>query len=242
MKFLPLVLLGAAAHAQTAATLNIEVNRPKAAVSPMLYGLMTEEINYSYDGGLYAELIRNRTFRSDWTGVLNWFLIEKGAASAKMTADPKEGPSTALPNSVKLEVTKADAKSPAGLLNEGYWGIAVRPNTKFTGSFYAKSSADTALPVRIALVADQSGQTLSSATVSVAGAGWKEYKFEMQSGQVPTVTAENHLELTIDRPATLWLQLVSLFPPTYHDRKNGNRIDIMEKMAAMHPTFLRFPG
>ena len=46
----------------------MEVSRPKAAVSPTLYGLMTEEINYSYDGGLYAELVRNRTFRSDWTG------------------------------------------------------------------------------------------------------------------------------------------------------------------------------
>ena len=63
----------------------------------------------------------------------------------------------------------------------------------------------------------------------------------MQSGQVAP-SSENHLELTIDRPATLWVQLFSLFPPTYHDRKNGNRIDIMEKLAAMHPTFLRFPG
>ena len=64
-------------HAQVPATLNVEVNRPKAAASQMLYGLMTEEINYSYDGGLYAELVRNRTFRSDWSGILNWFLIEK---------------------------------------------------------------------------------------------------------------------------------------------------------------------
>ena len=80
-----------------------------------------------------------------------------------------------------------------------------------------------------------------SASVSVTGSGWKEYKFEMQSGNV-AASSENHLELTIDRPATLWLQLVSLFPPTYHGRPNGNRIDIMEKLAAMHPAFLRFPG
>ncbi len=63
----------------------------------------------------------------------------------------------------------------------------------------------------------------------------------MRSGSV-TAHSENHLELTIDRPATLWLQLVSLFPPTYHGRRNGNRADIMEKLAAMHPAFLRFPG
>src|SRR6266545_1638591 len=89
-------------RAQGPATLNIELGRPKAAVSPTLYGLMTEEINYSYDGGLYAELIRNRTFRSDWTGILNWFLIEKGSSSAKISVDTKEGPSQALTSSAKL--------------------------------------------------------------------------------------------------------------------------------------------
>ena len=237
-----LVALGAASLllGQTSANLNVEVGRAKAAVSPTLYGLMTEEINYSYDGGLYAELIRNRTFRSDWSGILNWYLVEKGSSSAKMTVDNKEGPSAALTNSAKLEVTKADAGSPAGLLNEGYWGMAVRPNTRFSGSFFAKSGSDAAVPVRIALVADQSGEVLATSSVSVSGA-WKQYKFELRSGKT-AASSENHLELTVAQPAILWLQLVSLFPPTYHDRPNGNRVDIMDKLGAMRPTFLRFPG
>ena len=229
------LLLGALAlHAQTSATLNIEVNQTKSAVSPTLYGLMTEEINYSYDGGLYAELIRNRTFRSDWTGVLNWFLVEKGSAAAKIGVDPKEGPSSALTGSAKREVTKADANSSAGILNEGYWGIAVRPNTRYTGSFFAKTTSDVALPVTIALVADHWGQVLAKTSVPVGGTAWKQYTFEMQSGNA-AASSENHFEMTLDRPATLWLQLVSLFPPTYHSRTNGNRIDIMEKLAAMKP-------
>ena len=141
------LLLGALAlHAQTPATLSIEVNQTKSAVSPTLYGLMTEEINYSYDGGLYAELVRNRTFRSDWSGILNWFLVEKGASAAKIGVDSKEGPSAALTNSAKLEVTKADANSPAGLINEGYWGIAVRPNTRYTGSLFAKTDSEAHFP------------------------------------------------------------------------------------------------
>lgn len=234
-------LSAAVVSAQPQATINVEVNRPKAAVSPLLYGLMTEEINYSYDGGLYAELIRNRTFRSDWSGILNWYLIEKGSSSARLTVDNGDGPSAALRNSAKIEVTKADRNSPAGLLNEGYWGMAVRPNTRYSGSFYAKSGSDSALPVRVALVADQSGEVLASTSVDVTGAAWKQYKFDLRSGKAAT-SSENHLELTIARPATLWLQLVSLFPPTYHDRPNGNRIDIMEKLAAMRPAFLRFPG
>jgi len=159
---------------QSPATLNVDVSHAKAAVSPTLYGLMTEEINYSYDGGLYAELVRNRTFRSDWSGILNWFVIEKGTASAKMSIDPKDGPSTALPNSAKLEVSKADANSPAGLLNEGYWAIAVRPNSRYTGSFFAKSDSAGPLPVRIALVAAVSATVLSlwAPTLSWLAAGF----------------------------------------------------------------------
>src|SRR5207244_5021073 len=96
-------------RAQSAAALSIDLKQPKAAVSPILYGLMTEEINHSYDGGLNAELIRNRTFRSDWTGILNWYLVEKGAASAKVSIEDREGPSTALPHSTRLEVNRAGA-------------------------------------------------------------------------------------------------------------------------------------
>jgi alpha-L-arabinofuranosidase len=80
-------------RAQSQATLTLQLNQPKTAVSPTLYGLMTEEINYSYDGGLYAELVRNRTFRSDWSGILNWYLIEKGNATAKLGPDKRQGPS-----------------------------------------------------------------------------------------------------------------------------------------------------
>ena len=228
-------------QAQLPATLTLDLNRTKGAVSPTLYGLMTEEINYSYDGGLYAELVSNRTFRSDWSGILNWYLIEKGQSSAKMAVDKSDGPSAALTNSARLEVTRADGNSQAGLLNEGYWGMAVRPNAHYKGSFFAKSKSEGSIPVSVALVANQSGQVLAKASVPVSGSNWKEYKFAMQSGDT-AASSENHLELTIDRPATLWLQLVSLFPPTYHDRPNGNRIDLMEKLAAMHPSFLRLPG
>src|SRR3954454_23855020 len=167
-----ITIAAAAVQAQTPAALTLDLSRPKAAVSPTLNGLMTEEINYSYDGGLYAELISNRTFRSDWSGILNWYLIEKGHASATLGRDQTGGPSSALTNGAKLEVTKADANSPAGLLNEGYWGIAVHPNTRYNGSFFAKTDAAT-LPVRVALVADQSGQVLGNASVSVSGTGWK---------------------------------------------------------------------
>jgi len=72
-----------AAQAQQTPTLSIDVNQVKSKVSPMLYGLMTEEINYSYDGGLYAEMVRNRTFRARRRDVPYWLLVEDGNAQAK---------------------------------------------------------------------------------------------------------------------------------------------------------------
>ncbi|MBI4906713.1 MAG: alpha-N-arabinofuranosidase [Acidobacteria bacterium] len=234
-------LTSAGLWAQSPATLTIQLNQPKTAVSPILYGLMTEEINYSYDGGLYAELIRNRTFRSDWTGILNWFLIEKGNSAAKMSIDASTGPSKALTRSARIEVASASTDGPAALLNEGYWGIAVRPNTRYKGSLFAKSKSADPLPLKLALVSDHSQKILATSSITINGTEWKEYNYEMLSGSV-AASAENHFELMVDRPATVWLQLVSLFPPTYKGRPNGNRIDIMEKLAAMRPKFLRFPG
>src|ERR1700709_253081 len=79
---------GPAVQAQTAATLSMDLNQKKSSVSPSLYGLMTEEINYSYDGGLYAELVRNRTFRtSRGPNLEHWTLIQNGNAQASIAID-----------------------------------------------------------------------------------------------------------------------------------------------------------
>jgi len=232
-------LLSPAASAQDRAVLTIHADRTRAKVSPTLYGLMTEEINHSYDGGLYAEMLQNRTFRSDWTGVPHWYLVEQGDSQAKMAIDRESGPSEALRASLRLEVAKAAAASPAGILNEGYWGMAVAPRTTYRGSFYAKSSDITEVIAR--LVDNNSGKAVATATVSGIGPAWAQHSFSLETGSIAK-SAENHFELLVNRPGTLWLNLASLFPPTYHNRPNGNRIDLMEKLAAMHPAFLRFPG
>src|ERR1700739_4514510 len=102
-----LILSAPFAHPQQPAVLTIHADEPVSEVSPTLYGLMTEEINYSYDGGLYAEMVRNRTFRADWRGILYWYLVENGNAAAKMAIDKGTGPSEALKTSLKLDVEKA---------------------------------------------------------------------------------------------------------------------------------------
>jgi alpha-L-arabinofuranosidase len=222
--------------------LAIQADRQVSPVSPTLYGLMTEEINYSYEGGLYAEMVRNRTFRADWSGILYWYLVEKGDASAKMEIDKETGPSDALKTSLRLEIEKASAGNEAGVLNVGYWGYATRANTEYKGSFYAKSGGAGIGPLTVALVSDQTGKPVASASVADVTGDWKQYTFSLKTGAGLAPSAAYHLALSASHPGTLWLQQVSLFPPTYHNRPNGFRVDLMEKMAAMHPAFLRFPG
>jgi len=221
-------------------SLAIQVYHPTAKVSPTLYGLMTEEINFSYDGGLYAELVRDRTIGTDWQALAHWTLVARGNSVADVSVDQATGPSAALPRSLKVSVTSATEAAPAGVQNDGFWGIPVRPRTSYSGSFYAKTDS-VGVPISVKLVNDGTGATVASATVIGLSGEWKQYTFTLKTAQVP-VTANNHLILTIPRPATVWFDLVSLFPPTYHDRVNGNRIDLMEKLAAMDPKFLRLPG
>src|SRR5580658_8108054 len=223
-----------------AATLTIDPAQIVTPVSPMLYGLMTEEINHSYDGGLYAEMVRNRTVRGRWDGPEGWLLVQRGNAKASMAEDRQTGPSTALPYSASVTVDAATPTDPAGLANSGWWGMPVRPHTTYHGSFYAKVGSDLG-PLTAKLINDATGEVVAKAEVPLHSGNWSRYEYTMTTGDVKESGA-NHLELTVAQPGKLWLQLVSLFPPTYKDRANGNRIDLMERMAAMHPNFLRLPG
>ncbi|MGA9983503.1 MAG: alpha-L-arabinofuranosidase C-terminal domain-containing protein [Acidobacteriaceae bacterium] len=238
-----LILAAANALAQSTATLSIDASHPTAKVSPTLYGIMSEEINHSYDGGLYAELIANRTFQNNRRRSLErWILVETGNSAAAISLDTTTGPSAALPNSLKLTVTSSDAHSLAGFLNQGYWGIALHPSTTYTGSFYARSDTPSLGPITVRLVNNQTGAIAASAIVPALGNSWSPHFFTLKTAPALQPSANNHIEFLVAHPGAAWFSLLSLFPPTWHDQPNGFRPDLMEKLAALHPKFLRFPG
>ena len=237
-----LLLIAAGVQAQQPATLDIDAQKPIAQISPTLYGLMTEEINHSYDGGLYPELIRNRAFMDNSYGPHGWVLIEQGDAQASMELDKDTGPSTAIPRSLKVSIQTADAKNQAGVANTGYWGMAVRSNETYQCSFYARSDGGLTGPVVARLVSDRTGAVLAQASVPAITGEWQQHKLALKTGTVSAVSGENHFELAASHPGNLYLSMVSVFPPTYHDREYGLRPDLMEKLAAMQPKFLRLPG
>jgi alpha-N-arabinofuranosidase len=244
LKLLILILsLAAFASAQTPApaTLTVDAAKILHPVSPMLYGLMTEEINHSYDGGLYAQMLTNPTFRSSWAGIDGWTLVRNGSARASVQQDKTTGPSAALPTSLKLVAEAASQGNEAGVANSGYWGLALRAHTTYKGTLYAKVDGDPG-PLTARLISDTTGAVLAQTSIPLRAGAWSRYDFTLHTAAIVTPTSANHLELTLVHPGTLWLQRISLFPPTYNNRPNGNRADLMEKMAAMHPHFLRLPG
>ena len=211
-------------------------------MSPTLYGIMTEEINYSYDGGLYAELVSNRTFQTNRGPTLeNWTLIQNGNSRAAIELDRTTGPSAAIPHSLKFTAESAGPQAEAGFYNTGFWGMALHPSTSYQGSCYAKADGPAIGILTVRLVNNTTGAVAASTTLPSLGSSWQKYNFTLKTGTLVS-SADNHLEFLVQHPGTAWFSLVSLFPPTYKNEPNGKRMDLMEKLAAMHPAFLRFPG
>ncbi|MBK5271573.1 MAG: alpha-N-arabinofuranosidase, partial [Bacteroidia bacterium] len=256
-------------------TLTLDLTKPGATVSPMLYGLMTEEINHSYDGGLYAELIRNRIFKDNSTNPEGWSLVREDSnskAAIKLIVGSQDNApfderrhaiNGALTNCLRLTVEKTGGR--IGVANEGYWGIPVKPNTAYKASFYMKGSGsiqfprrpgqtaptntapviedNTAGPVTVTIESNDGKTIYASGTINhEKSIFWKKYELTLTTGADVKPTKDARFVINTDRTGLYYFNLVSLFPPTYNNRPNGSRQDIMQMLVDMKPKFLRFPG
>jgi alpha-L-arabinofuranosidase len=169
-------------------------------------------------------------------------VVKSGGADGNIALDTSNPVnSTALTTSLRLDMKGGGGR--IGVANDGYWGIPVKPNTEYRASFYARGSTDFKGPLKVAIQSDDAEHEYAAAAVAEIGSDWKKYTATLKTGAVPPSTANRFvISVSGDAPGSLWLNLVSLFPPTYHDRPNGFRIDLMEKLADLKPAFLRFPG
>lgn len=239
---LPLAILLAAASCWAAGpSFTVDATRPAGKVSPKLYGLMTEEINHSYDGGLYAELIQNRAFLDDAKSPAHWSVVKDDASAATIALDPAAPLNDKIPMSLRLTVTQATKDHPAGVANSGYWGIPVHPKTEYRASLWARAEAGFTGPLTVAIVSNDGRTVYASEKISGLTSGWKKFEVTLKTGKV-TPTTQARFAITLEQPGTVNLGLVSLFPPTWNDRPNGLRKDIMQMLVDLNPKFLRFPG
>jgi len=240
-------------------TLKIQADKVVAQMPPTFYGLMTEEINFAYEGGLYGELIRNRTFKADSlpqhlkpndydpakyypakypANVAPKFW--KSVGGAALVLDTNAPLNDALNVSLKLDAASASKTSPAGVANGGYWGIPVQPKTAYHVSFFAKAAPGFTGPLT-ASIESTNGKVLASAEISGVTGEWQKFEATLKTkGGKPS--KDTVFKLTTAAPGTIWLQQVSLFPPTFKNRPNGDRQDLSQMLEEARPKFLRFPG
>jgi alpha-N-arabinofuranosidase len=257
-------------------TLTLDFTKSGANVSPMLYGLMTEEINHAYDAGLYPELIRNRIFKDHKSNPDGWSLVRSDSASkaniklmAAMGQDNvpfderRHAITGALTTCLRLTVEKNGGR--IGVANEGFWGIPVKPSTTYNASFYMKGSGsfqpprrpgqpapanpppviddNTAGPITVTIESNDGKTIYASGTISLEKSiFWKKYSLALTTAANIKPTADARFVISTERTGLYYFNLVSLFPPTYNNRPNGNRPDLIKLMADMKPKFLRFPG
>ncbi|KAJ5157872.1 uncharacterized protein N7482_008972 [Penicillium canariense] len=226
--------------ASYATAVQISVAKSGGNVTTSLqYGVMEEEINHCGEGGLYAELIRNRAFQGSTTYPSNldaWSAVGGSALSLQNLSNPL---SSALPTSVRVE-----GNGTSGLTNVGFWGIDVRPQ-KYSGSFYVKGSYKGSFIASLQSITN--GEVFATAKVSSKSVAddWVQHDFTLTPKKTAPST-NNTFSLTFDASkasgGSLDFNLISLFPPTWNNRPNGMRRDLMQAMRDLNPKFLRFPG
>jgi alpha-L-arabinofuranosidase len=231
------VLTALAARAQSGAVVTIQAGQPGAVVSSNLFGIFFEEINFAGEGGIYAEMVQNRSFYSSTTANF-WALATQGTAAGSMSVDTGKPLNTNIHNALKL--TMQSGTGSVGAANSGFWGMSLQAGATYDLSFYAAGSGGYAGPI-VAQLQNASGSTVyAQASFSGLTANWQHFAAPLVSGGTDT---NARLVLSITNAGTIWLDVVSLFPATTFDnRTNGLRLDLANMLSALHPSFLRYPG
>lgn len=223
-------LLGAYAQPHT---FDVNTKKVGAAVQPTMYGIFFEDINYAADGGLYGELVKNRSFEFP-DALMGWKAFGKFEVK-------NDGPFERCPHYVVLNYSGHNDTA-TGLQNEGYFGIGIEKDEEYRFSVWAKTVSGDA-NVEVSLVDEstmEEHQEFATAELKVSGNEWKKYELILKSSK--TVQKAN-LRLLLKGKNGVALEHVSLFPKyTFKDRENGMRRDLAQALYDLHPGVFRFPG
>ncbi len=237
MVLIALVLAIAAPLAAAPATLTVTVDKPGHAISPLLYGIFFEDINCSADGGLYAEMVRNRNFE-DAEKPDYWSGVASGPAQVELSVDSAHPVSPKNLHSLRVGVANPGSGR-SGVANGGFWGMAVRKGQTYQLSLFARGADGFTGPLAAALESSD-GVVYARKTMPSLTADWKKRQLSLT---VNATDPKARLVISTSRAGTFWLDMVSLFPQqTWEHRPNGLRPDLAEMLAGLKPGFVRFPG
>lgn len=209
-----------------------------------LFGIFFEDLNHAADGGLYAELVRNRSFefdpidRGDYHALTAWEKIERGNGRLHVSIEEGNPIHERNPHYAVLDII--DPGDGVGLMNLGFnTGIPIREGESYRFSVYARREGSHDHPIRIALES-KDGRLYGQTEIMVVSDEWRKYEATIAAGDTDY---GGRLTIVTARAGKLCLDMVSLFPAhTYRGRSNGLRTDIANIIAELKPKFMRFPG
>ena len=211
--------------------LAVIADKPLSPVSPEMWGIFFEDINFAADGGLYAELVKNRSFEFP-APLMGWKEIRKDGAGKILLINEEQ--STANKRFVRVTANSGVY----GLNNEGFRGMGIHAGKRYRFSVMVRTEVGS--PRLKIQLENKNGKILGEASLTGFTNNWKIYTTEIQASD----TAEKAgLNVLLEGPGSLDIDMVSLFPvDTWKNRPNGLRADLVQLLADLHPGFIRFPG
>lgn len=216
----------------------VDVKHLDHKISPTLFGVFFEDINLSADGGLYPELIRNRSFEDADT--LQYWVFKGSDTKTKATittADVHSRPPVPPLNTFNRKSLLVDYDGMFNLINNGYWGINVLQGAKYSFKLAARAVSGLDSSLKVSLIG-ANGNVLASGDINGITSEWKYYPLTFTATNTDT---NARLEISGNGKGKLYLDMVSLIPEKTWG-KSGLRVDLAEAMNALSPKFLRFPG
>ena len=220
--------------AKAQVVMNIDATSRGPLTSPYQYGLFFEEINHAGDGGLYAELVQNRSFDE---GLQGW--VSMGGVDMSLT--DKQLLNEAQKQALKVTVSKKSKLTEKGIRNEGFWGMGIVADSTYTFSMWVKGDNVFSNQIIARLVAKDGTTSLGETmlTGNIVPGQWNKLTATIKA---TTTDPKGQLALLFKKSGTIYVDMVSLFPYTWRNRPNGLRPDLAQRLYDTHPTFLRFPG
>ena len=234
-----LALAGGMLHTVSAQNLGVnlvvDASHPGARISPTMWGIFFEDINFGADGGLYAELVKNRSFEFP-NAMMGWSEAAPAGGAGSLAIRDQEPFSPANPHYLRITAT-ADAGF--GAANEGFRGMGLRQGETYLFSVQARAADGKPKGLRLEL-AGPGGKVLATAAITTLTAEWKK---QTASLSVTATEPKAHLNVILEGAGSVDVDMVSLFPEhTWKNRPGGLRADMVQILADLKPGFIRFPG
>jgi alpha-L-arabinofuranosidase len=231
-------LLTAFSIAQTNNVITIKVNKPGAVIQPSMWGVFFEDINMGADGGIYAELIKNRSFEF-YKPMMGWKVLGKPQTEGDFLVMNRQKTDTANPRFLHVTLHN-NTKGTLGLNNEGFRGMGIKNNLGYDFSVAYRQSSPS-IKMHLELV-NEEGEKIGGTSLNTISTGDKWKKIAASFTATATVSKAS-MNIWFEGDGAIDLDMISLFPKdTWKGRPGGMRADMIQMLADMKPGFIRFPG